>query len=44
MFKHIIGQSIFQLVVLFVLTFAGEDLIPEREDDLDAYAQALTGD
>jgi len=44
MFKHIIGQSIFQLVVLFVLTFAGEDLIPEREDDLDAYAGALTVD
>lgn len=29
MFKHIIGQSIFQIIVVMVLTFAGETFIPE---------------
>ena len=35
MFKHIIGQAIFQLIVLLVLIFAGEHIIPEYLDDLD---------
>lgn len=35
MFKHIIGQSIFQLIVLFILSFGGEKFLPEAEDDLD---------
>jgi Ca2+ transporting ATPase len=44
MFKHIIGQSIFQLIVLFILAFAGEDLIPESADDLDAIYENLTSE
>lgn len=35
MFKHIVGQAIFQLIVLLVLIFAGEYIIPEYEDSLD---------
>lgn len=35
MFKHIIGQSIYQLTILFILTFYGENFIPEYEDSLD---------
>lgn len=34
MFKHIIGQSIYQLLVLTILTFA-EHSIPESSDDQD---------
>ena len=36
MFKHIIGQSIYQIIVMMVLVFLGEQLIPEypgRYDD-----------
>jgi len=32
MFKHIIGQAIFQIIVIMVLVFAGENFIPEYED------------
>ncbi len=42
MFKHIIGQAIFQLIVLFVLSFAGESMIPEREDEFDDVLAAMT--
>jgi len=28
MLKHIIGQSIFQLIVMMTLIFAGEQIIP----------------
>ena len=35
MFKHIIGQAIYQLTILFILTFYGENFIPEYEDSLD---------
>ena len=42
MFKHIIGQTIFQLIVLFVLSFAGEDLIPESEDYFDDVLENLS--
>lgn len=34
MFKHIIGQSIYQLVILTILTFC-EFMIPESSDDQD---------
>lgn len=34
MFKHIIGQSIYQLAVLCLVTF-NESIIPEVSDDLD---------
>lgn len=35
MMKHILGQSIFQLIVLCILVFQGENMIPEYSDDLD---------
>ena len=35
MLKHIIGQSIFQLVVILFLVFAGEYWIPEYSDSYD---------
>lgn len=35
MFKHIIGQAIFQIIVMMVLVFAGEKFIPEYEDSYD---------
>ncbi len=35
MFKHIVGQSIFQFLVVVVLVFAGEYFIPEYKDDYD---------
>lgn len=35
MFKHIIGQAIFQFIVIMVLVFAGDQLIPEYEDSYD---------
>jgi Ca2+ transporting ATPase len=34
-FKHVIGQAIFQLIVMFILIFAGELFIPESVDSLD---------
>ena len=36
MFKHIIGQSIYQFLVLLVLLFYGENFLPEYEDSFDA--------
>jgi len=36
MFKHIIGQSIYQVIVLLILVFAGEFFIPEFVDELDS--------
>jgi hypothetical protein len=35
MLKHIIAQSIFQLTVMMILVFAGEQLIPEYVDSFD---------
>lgn len=35
MFKHIIGQSIFQLIVMLVLVFEGEKFIPEYPGRFD---------
>lgn len=35
MFKHILGQAIFQFIVIMVLVFAGEKIIPEYVDSLD---------
>ena len=35
MFKHIIGQAVFQLTVLSILLFWGEDFIPEYVDKYD---------
>lgn len=36
MLKHIIGQSIFQLIVLTILIFCGEQFIPEYVDSYDS--------
>lgn len=38
MFKHILGQALFQMVLLIVLVFAGEQIIPEYADDFDTTA------
>jgi Ca2+ transporting ATPase len=35
MLKHIIGQAIFQLIVIFILLFAGDKFIPEYPDSYD---------
>lgn len=35
MFKHIIGQSVYQMTVLMIICFCGDQFIPEVKDDLD---------
>jgi hypothetical protein len=35
MLKHIIGQAILQIIVLFVLLFVGAQFIPEFKDQFD---------
>lgn len=35
MFKHIIGQSIYQLAVVMVICFCGDKFVPEVKDDMD---------
>ncbi|KAL4476839.1 hypothetical protein ABPG72_010676 [Tetrahymena utriculariae] len=35
MFKHIISQSIFQLIIMLIFIFAGPDFLPEYSDDFD---------
>jgi hypothetical protein len=44
MFKHIFGQAIYQLAILFLLVFhgkfpifSGENFIPEYADNLDTF-------
>ncbi len=36
MLKHIIGQSIFQIIVLLILMFWGQHFIPEYADEFDS--------
>lgn len=36
MFKHIIGQAIFQFTVIMILVFTGEKFIPEYVDSMDS--------
>ena len=36
MMKHIIGQAVFQIIVMTVLLFAGETFIPEYRDSYDS--------
>lgn len=40
MLKHIIGQSIYQLVVLMIVVFMGERFIPEYVDEHDLVSDA----
>ena len=35
MFKHIGGQALFQIIVLVLLLFWGEHIIPEYSDSFD---------
>lgn len=35
MMKHILGQAVFQFIVMVVLVFAGERFIPEGSDSYD---------
>ena len=43
MFKHIIGQSIFQMIVMCILIFAGDYFIPEYEDAFDSTPNFQSG-
>ena len=36
MIKHVIGQSIFQMIVLLLLIFVGPYIIPEYADEYDS--------
>jgi Ca2+ transporting ATPase len=36
MIKHILGQSLYQLIVIVVLVFYGEQFIPEFSDSYDS--------
>lgn len=36
MMKHIVGQSIFQIIIMMILVFAGDTFIPEYVDSYDA--------
>lgn len=40
--KHIMGQAIFQIIVLLILIFMGETFIPEERDSLDDQALYIT--
>jgi len=35
MFKHIIGQAMYQLAILMLLIFDGENFLPEYADTFD---------
>ena len=35
MFKHILGQAIYQFIILLVLIFDGDNFIPEYKDKFD---------
>lgn len=35
MFKHILGQSVYQMIILVVLVFAGDQFLPEYSDKFD---------
>ena len=36
MLKHIIGQVLYQLTILILLIFAGENFLPEYSDSFDS--------
>lgn len=35
MFKHILGQAIYQFIILLIIIFYGDQFIPEYSDSLD---------
>lgn len=35
MFKHILGQAVYQLIVLIIVIFYGDNFIPEYPDNFD---------
>lgn len=35
MLKHIIGQAIYQFIIILILLFYGDHFLPEYEDSLD---------
>lgn len=35
MFKHILGQSVYQFIILLILIFDGDNFIPEYKDKFD---------
>ena len=37
MFKHIIGQAVYQLVILMIIIFYADSFIPEYPDTFDDY-------
>jgi P-type Ca2+ transporter type 2B len=37
MFKHIVGQALFQLCLIFLFFFHGHNFLPEYEDEFDDY-------
>lgn len=43
MMKHIIGQGIYQIIVLFIVLFAGEHFIPEEDEIVKGIHIAIDG-
>ena len=35
MFKHIVGQAIYQIIILLILVFLGDKFLPEYGDSFD---------
>ena len=35
MFKHIIGQALYQIIIMLILVFAGDQFLPEFGDRFD---------
>jgi len=35
MFKHILGQAIYQITIMLILVFAGDQFLPEYGDTFD---------
>lgn len=35
MFKHILGQAVYQIIILLILVFAGDKFLPEYGDSFD---------
>lgn len=44
MFKHILGQTIYQMTVVMVICFWGDLFVPEVTDDMDMHIQGILND